>query len=212
MNSAGVEERALPALQPRAAAEQASTDDLLRLLAGFSALGSGLTFFALSADALLAGGVLPAVLGGVVGLWAAALTGWGILALRGQAGRNGVAKLLSAAVPIVLPGAAAVVLGALAWGALLAPAGSRDINVTLASALALVLLQLGCHGALRRRADRTAGSTQLSPGKLLGGLFLAAVLVAAITTPGLAASTAGDNAVPHGEHGSAPVPVDHVDH
>lgn len=212
MNSAAVEERVLPALQPRAHAESGTTGELLRLLAGFTALGSGLSFFALAADALLTtGGTVAAVLGGVAGIWAAALTGWGILALRGLPGGNRAALLLSVSVPVLLPGAAAVVFGALAWNALLAPAGSRDFDLTLASALMLVLLQLGCHGALRRRAGRTAAARQLSPGKLLGGLFLSAVLVAGITTPGLAASTAGDHAVPHGQHG-VPALAEHADH
>lgn len=213
MNSVGVEERVLPALQPRADAEQGSAGELLRLLAAFAALGSGLTFFALAADALLASGGIPEiVLGAVVGFWATALTAWGIFALRGLPGRDRAARLLSVWVPRILPGAAAVVLGALAWSALLAPAGSREFNPTLASTLALVLLQLGCHGALRRRAGRTTSNTQPSPGKLLGGLFLSAVLVAGITTPGLAASTAGDNAVPHGQHGLVPAPSEHPGH
>ncbi|GAA2177999.1 hypothetical protein GCM10009784_30770 [Arthrobacter parietis] len=213
MNSAAVEERALPAFQPRADAEQGTTGELLRLLAGFTALGSGLTFFALAADALLAaGGILNVVVGMLTGLWAAALTLWGILALRGTPGRNRVPALLAVVVPAVLPGAAAVVLGVLVWGALLAPAESRNFDLTLASALALVLLQLGCRGALHRRADRSAAGAKLSPGRLLTGLFLCAVLVAGITTPGLAASTAGDNAVPHGEHGLVPAPAEHPGH
>lgn len=213
MNSAAVEERVLPVLQPGVGAEQGSAGELLRLLAGFTALGSGLTFFALAADALLtAGNTATVVLGGFSGLWAAALTVWGILALRGLPGRNRGTLLLTLSVPAVLPGAAAVVLGALAWNALLAPAGSRDFDLTLASALALVLLQLACHGALRRQAMRAASGRQLSPGRLLGGLFLSAVLVAGITTPGLAASTAGDHAVPHGQHGVAPLPANHADH
>ena len=33
--------------------------------------------------------------------------------------------------------------------------------------------------------------------------FTAAIVVAAITTPGLAATAAGQHAVPHGEHGSS---------
>lgn len=213
MNSAAVEGRVRPALPRRADAGQGSTDELLGLLSGFAALGSGLTFFALAADALLATGtVMNDVLGGIIGLWAAVLTAWGILALRGLPGQNRTSVLLSVSVPRILPAAGVVVLGVLAWNALLAPAGNRDFDLTLASALALVLLQLGCHGALRRRSGRTLPSAPLSPGKLLGGLFLSAVLVAGITTPGLAASTAGNHAVPHGQHGSVPEPADHEDH
>ena len=212
MTTAGVEERDLPAPQLRASTEPGSPGELLPLLAGFAALGSGLTFFALAADALLSGGGMAVVVGGVTGVWAPALIAWGILSLRGMPARGPATALLSAAVPTALPGAAAVVLAALAWSALLAPAGSRNFDLTLASALALVLLQLGCHGALRRRAARRTTATPHSPGRLLTGLFLSAVLVAGITTPGLAASTAGDHAVPHGQHGPLPVPADHGDH
>lgn len=187
--------------------------ELLRLLGGFTSIGSGLTFFALTADALLlpGGGTTAVALGVAAGLWAAVLTAWGVLALSGSPARNRVTGLLSALLPAVLPAAAAVVLAALAWKALLAPAGSRQVDLTLASALVLVLLQFGIHSAFRRRAGRVAGP-RLSPGKLLGSLFLSAVVVAGITTPGLAASTAGDHAVPHSGHGPAPAPEGHQDH
>ncbi|WP_309070323.1 hypothetical protein [Arthrobacter sp.] len=210
MTVTGIEARVLPALQQRADG-QGSRDEVLRLLTGFAALGSGMTFFALAADSILArGGPGSLLLGGAVGLWALSLTAWGIVTLRGGHGAGRPARLLTLSVPVALPAAAAVVLAVLSWSALLAPAGSRELDLTLVSALALVLLQLGCLGTLRRRSGRQGRPA--SPGKLLAGLFFSAVLVAGITTPGLAASTAGEHAVPHGQHGSVPVPADHPDH
>lgn len=183
---------------------QSGDGDLLGLFAAFVALGSGLSFFALSAGGLIpaagSGSVLPLLAGAASGGWALALTAWGLLALRGGTGAGRISALLARAVPSALPAVAAVVLAVLVWTAMLAPDGERTFNLTLATGLALTLVQLGCHGALRRRS-RVLRS---SPGILLAGMFGCAVLVAGITTPGLAASTAGDFAVPHGQHGQLP--------
>ncbi|HEY1157110.1 MAG TPA: hypothetical protein VGE95_12565, partial [Arthrobacter sp.] len=54
-------------------------------------------------------------------------------------------------------------------------------------------------GWLRRPAGERAA---MRPGRLLLAAFAGALLVAGITTPGLAASTAGQYAVPHGGHGN----------
>ena len=190
-----------------------SGGELPRLLSAFAALGAGLIFFALSADGLLAaGGPVPVAAGVAAGLWAAVHTGWGISALRGEPVHGRVAALMARTVGAALPAVAVVVITALVWNALLAPAADRSFNLTLACGLALVLLQLACRGALRRRDARSTTTTAPSPVRLLGGLFLSAVLVAAITTPGLAASTAGDNAVPHGGHGTAPASEGHNGH
>lgn len=194
--------RALPSREPVASS---TNPDLPALFRAFAALGSGLCFFALSADGLLtaaeSGGPVEAGSGVAAGIWAVAQTVWGLLALHGgDSGRRfGVTVLRGT--PSVLPAAAAVVLGALVWTALLAPEGSRRLDLTLVSALVLMLLQLGAHGVLRRRGR---ASRQIAPARMLAGMFGCAVLVAAITTPGLAASTAGDFAVPHGQHGLSP--------
>lgn len=205
MSSAVARARTLPAPQQGASRQSTSGGELLPLLAAFAALGAGLTFCALSADALLSADSAAGVgLGVAAGLWAVAHLAWGIGALRNPTGGLDAGTVPARAVPAALPAAAAVVLGSLVWTALLAPAADRELNLTLVSALALILLQLGCHGALRRRAEAGATGTQAQPGRLLAGLFFSAVLVAGMTTPGLAASTAGDNAVPHGEHGTTP--------
>ena len=213
MRTVAAGEQVLPVLRPGPTQEITGGGELVRFLAAFAALSAGLTFFALAADNLLAAkGPAAIALGALTGLWAVVHTLWGILALRnGPAGSLPEAWLVRF-VPTALPAVGAVVLVFLAWGALLAPAGSRTFNLTLASALALVLLQLGASAAQRRQASAPRFGSQPAPGRLLVGLFFSAVLVAGIATPGLAASTAGDNAVPHGTHGTAPAPSDHAGH
>lgn len=214
MGSVAVVQRRTPAA-PRRTTSQKADQPLagasLPLLAAFAALGTGMTFFALAADAFLTDseGPLSLAVGAAGGSWAVLHTLWGINALRGETPMNRAAALLQRTVRFALPAVAAVALAALAWGALIAPAGIRSFNLTLASAVVLLLIQLSCHGAMRRIKPRSGPP---SAGKLLAALFCSAVLVAGIATPGLAASTAGDFAVPHGEHGTAPVPLEHSGH
>jgi hypothetical protein len=71
------------------------------------------------------------------------------------------------------------------------------------AALFLVLMALGSSAWLSRRYRDNDGGRAAAPprtGALVGAAFAAAVVVAAVTTPGLAASVAGQHAVPHGEH------------
>jgi hypothetical protein len=60
---------------------------------------------------------------------------------------------------------------------------------------------LGRSGDRRQRMATYPQAAGMRPGRLLLAAFAGAVLVAGITTPGLAASTAGQYAVPHGGHG-----------
>jgi hypothetical protein len=81
------------------------------------------------------------------------------------------------------------------------PGGSpRSLDGTALSAAVLELVILGCVGWLGRRTFRP-GDHPPAVGPLLLVTFTAAIVVAAITTPGLAATAAGQHAVPHGEHG-----------
>ena len=86
--------------------------------------------------------------------------------------------------------------------------------VSQLAALLLTLMIVASAGWLRRqgtsgdKATATvtasaagADTAGLRPGLLLLAAFGCAVLVAAVATPGLAASTAGQFAVPHGSHG-----------
>lgn len=59
---------------------------------------------------------------------------------------------------------------------------------------------------MRRQHKTNDGGAHGQPrtGRLLAAAFGAAVVVATVATPGLAASMAGQHAVPRGEHGQEP--------
>lgn len=225
-DSVAVVEHVVSAARPGAPVPEATGHwraEAIRLLAACSALGAGLTFFALAANAALSadGGFALVVIAVFAGLAALLQTLWGLTALRGEAPRLGPVAVAMRLVRWVLPASAAVVLGALVWGTLLAPPGARSFDLTLACTATLLLIQLCCHGVLRRldRNDQQhAGQNtqqniaQPPAGRLVASLFFSSLVVAGITTPGLAASTAGDFAVPHGEHGSVPIPAEHPGH
>ncbi|VXB75021.1 conserved membrane hypothetical protein [Arthrobacter sp. 9V] len=82
----------------------------------------------------------------------------------------------------------------------------RSLNVSHFAALGLTLMALAGAGWLRRQHKTNDGGAHGQPrtGRLLAAAFGAAVVVASVATPGLAASMAGQHAVPHGEHGQAP--------
>jgi hypothetical protein len=82
----------------------------------------------------------------------------------------------------------------------------RSLNVSHFAALGLTLMALAGAGWLRRQHKTNDGGAHGQPrtGRLLAAAFGAAVVVASVATPGLAASMAGQYAVPHGEHGQAP--------
>jgi multisubunit Na+/H+ antiporter MnhB subunit len=92
-------------------------------------------------------------------------------------------------------------------GIVFTASGTPGLGLTQLSALLLNLMVIASVGWLGRSGDRRqrmATSPQaagMRPGRLLLAAFAGAVLVAGITTPGLAASTAGQYAVPHGGHG-----------
>ena len=82
----------------------------------------------------------------------------------------------------------------------------RSLDVSHFAALGLTLMALAGAGWLRRQHQTNDGGAHGQPrtGRLLAAAFGAAVVVATVATPGLAASMAGQHAVPHGEHGQAP--------
>lgn len=108
----------------------------------------------------------------------------------------------AAALRLVVGLAAVVHLGALLEGLWRLPEASRTFDLTLASLLVLELALCAVLGwrsnaALRRKPIRKKPSAAA----VVGSLFVASVLVAAVTTVGMAASTAGELAVPHSGHG-----------
>jgi hypothetical protein len=152
--------------------------------AATAALGLGLLAAALGAEHVAAH---PLVGVPLVALAAAALT-WSVLALRGPV--PGVAGTVAA----LLVTGPAVLLSPL-------PAGLAEAAGATLALGAAITLALGVRLGHARHAPRPWGQ--------LGALALAALLVATITVPGLAATEAGARAVPHGSHG---LPAEHAHH
>jgi hypothetical protein len=129
--------------------------------------------------------------GGVFAAWGLALLASSIASL--QRGRLRFRK------PTTMGLLAAVLVHV---GFLVGGMAQRVLDGGHLAALFLVLMALGSSAWLARRFRDDGRVAQAPPraGALLGAAFAAAVVVAAVTTPGLAASVAGAHAVPHGEH------------
>ena len=149
-----------------------------------AAWGGGLIQLALGAGAITTEGASPAirVAGIVLVVIGAGALGWGAATLaRGR---------------IVVPRLS--IVGSLAG--ILAAVGAMALDPTRVSVFAvaagialLIAVALGCALELRR-AGRPREKRHLV------GLVVGAVLVAGVVTPALAATEAGQHAVPHGEH------------
>lgn len=175
----------------------------VRLVTGFAGFGAGSVNLAISSSIFSAAAgpaATPAVAAGV------AAGAWGLMLLAAA-----VVFLARDRLPggrksrYVLAGAAAVHLAAMASPPVAGPASG--LSLTHLSALLLTLMILASLGWLQRERQHReprvpAAGAGGRPGRLLLGAFAGAVLVAGIATPGLAASTAGQYAVPHGEHGN----------
>lgn len=206
------------------------------LYTGLAGFGSAALCSALASSLLVRAGTLNgfgAVLawtGGLAGiLWALAVLVFSVSSLR--AGWPVWARQAAVAFGI----AAAVHLAVVLAGLWAGPATGRTFDLNAACAVVLELSIIAAIGWLGRqgtRASRTltmgrAGGTTHSneqpaaappAGQLLLALFAASLLVAGVTTPGLAASTAGSVAVPHSGHhsgtestipGTPPIPDHH---
>lgn len=188
------------------AAQQTYRSDAVRLFAGFAGLGAAAVNLAVSSSLFAAAGLaLPGRAAGAVAalLWGAALLAWTFAGLsRGRFPLPRTSALL-------LPAAAAAHVAAIVLGA---GSGMAGLGISHLAALLLTLMIIAATSWLRRSSPRLAGrpvlpsgsgrnaAARLGAGQLLGAAFAGALLVAAIATPGLAASTAGQFAVPHGEH------------
>lgn len=156
---------------------------------GFSALGAGLLHLALVIGSSLAVGI-PLVLIG------AAEFAWGVFAFSAPALPLPRLARVAALVPI-LGWVALLVLGGI--GAI---GGLRVLPMLVASLLDLAIA-IGITWILRR--DARTPPVPLRPGRYLLSLGAGALVVAALTTPALAATEAGDAAIPQilpGGHGS----------
>lgn len=169
-----------------------------RLLATFAGFGSALLMFGISSNLVYASPELVAVAhptAVVAGLWALCLITWSIMTMR-QGAIVRVKPMVS-----LLSFTSVVLLGSLVHEVWISTSESGAFDATVAGALALQLIMLAAVGYLRRLGPRPA-SGSLPAAKLLLALAAAATLVSSITVPGLAATTAGDFAVPHGSHGA----------
>ncbi|WP_054010403.1 hypothetical protein [Arthrobacter sp. ERGS1:01] len=106
--------------------------------------------------------------------------------------------------------AVAVQLAALLEGVWRFPADTRTFDLTLASLIVLELSVIAVLGWQRTSAQRLRtqrGSSPAAPRRepsaaaLIGVLFAASIFVAAVASAGMAASSAGELAVPHSGHG-----------
>ncbi|MBM7502827.1 hypothetical protein ACFPER_05050 [Agromyces aurantiacus] len=159
------------------------------------ALGAGLLLAALAAGA---GGAPQAAL---AGLGVAAL-GWGVLSLR--AGRMLAPRaVLGVAVATLVGGGGAVGAGALADVAGLPLAAAAVFVGAIALSAALAVRSRRAAPA-HPEAHAAARPSPADARRTLLGLAVGAVLVSTLATPALAATEAGELAVPHGEHGTAP--------
>lgn len=156
-------------------------DAVVRAWLGFIALGAGLIHLALVIGSPPAIAV-PLLIVGV------AEFGWGVFAFTAPRIPFARAARIGALVPIL--GWVAVILTGGGTGL-----GLRTLPMLVASLFDLAVA-IGITVVLRRAA---AGSRPIGTVRYLVGLGIGALLVAALTTPALAATEAGEYAVPHGE-------------
>ncbi|GAA1937766.1 hypothetical protein [Agromyces allii] len=177
----------------------------------FSALGAGLVLIAVGAGAMGAPTWGIAVAAALIGSGLAAL-GWAVAALR--TGRA-PAPRAALAVALVLIGGS----GALFASGVASVVGIATLPMLAADLFALVVA-FGAAATLRSvrsataseagRAD-AAGAPRTTTADVRSanrpivsavGVAAGAALVAALATPALAGTRAGEEAVPHGEHGA----------
>lgn len=183
---------------------QSNAVAVVRLVAGFAGFGAASVLLAISSSlftAAAAGRPLMLVPAVATALWGTALLGWTVALLR--RGSFPWPRLSSA---LLLAAAALHLLSILSGGA----TDLAGLSISHLAALLLTLTIVAAQAWLQRQAwvqrqARLGDATRPASGgtgawRLLLGAFAGAVAIAAITTPGLAASTAGEFAVPHGSH------------
>lgn len=154
-----------------------------------AAWGAGLVQLALGAGAIMTAGGGPAirVAGILLVVIGAGALGWGAATLA--RGRIVVPRLsIAGSLAGILAATAAMVLD------------PTRVSVFAVAAGIALLIAVALGSALTLRRARHGGAAKADAGhRHLVGLILGAVLVAGIVTPALAATEAGQHAVPHGE-------------
>lgn len=168
---------------------------IIRNWLAFAAIGTALIHLALVVSSPLAVGIVLAIIGLAELVWGVAMMASGRLLLPRVA-------LAGAVIPIIL------------WSAVLLVAVESDATVVsslrflpLSLAAVLEIFVAGAIAIHIRRSFVSDGSTKPADaaanppaGRYLLGLLVGSIAVASLTTPALAATQAGDYAVPHGEH------------
>jgi hypothetical protein len=182
----------------------------VRLLAGFAGLGAASVNLAVSSSLFAATGTgrpWQTSQALAAALWGATLLAWTVAALRN--GRFPLPRTAGTA----LQAAAALHVLAIVTGA---GGDTAGLSLSHLAALLLTLMIIGSTAWLGRQAGcvaddgveydggRLAAAGGAGTARLLAAAFAGALAVAAIATPGLAASTAGQFAVPHGSHSGVP--------
>ncbi|MGX1591405.1 hypothetical protein ACWICO_09795 [Glutamicibacter sp. NPDC055491] len=174
------------------------------LYAGIAGLGVAALAAASSASLASAFGVGSAPAPWWAWLGAIASAAWAGVALV-----YAVASLLKAAAPAVklavpcLALVSSVHLASIVAGLWGFPEGTKNLDLTIASLLLLELSVLAVFVWQRkRRKNYPHRAVRSSSLVVLGSMFAGSVAVAAVASLGLAASSAGELAVPHSEHGA----------
>lgn len=165
---------------------------IARFASAFGALGSALVTLAIGAAA-------PFPLAAMLLVTGTAQAVGGVLVLRGAGTRTAGVLLAAVAAPQI------------AWAAMLMFDLPGLESVPPLPMLGAALLGLPAATTALALARRPGGDTsELRPVSGLLGVLASAVVVAAIATPALAGTAAGELAVPHGEHAALTLtPDDH---
>jgi hypothetical protein len=170
---------------------------ITRTWIAFAAVGTGLIHVALVIGS-------PLVLAIPLGLLGIIEFGWGVFAFTREQLPTPRAAMVVAVAPLV------------AWGLLVAAASTLKVPALVAvldvvpwgiAAIFQIFVagMLARHSRRVREGKRTAASAT-GAARYLAALMLGALAVSALTTPALAATEAGINAQPHGEHDSSFTP------
>lgn|GEM_PF-3206458 len=191
--------------RPRASAR--SGGELASLCVGVAAVG--IAALGSAAASSLVAGLNGAAGPAVWWEWVAALgsAAWAGAALFYAFATFRTGHLLMAGVAVRAVAVAALVhLAGILIGLWRVPEDARYLDLTLAALLVLELSVIAVMGWQHNKALRTSfrASAGWKPSALavIGTMFFVSIVVASVTTLGLAASTAGQLAVPHSGHGS----------
>lgn len=169
---------------------------ITRTWLAMAAVGAGLIHMALGA-----GAPLPLAVP-LVAIAAAELT-WGVVAVMRDRMPLPTAALVGALAPVAGWALLIAAAGVAGSPGLLAPLPFLPMAAATVMGLFVAVVLAVDHRRHTRtaaKADDTASAGAPSTGRYLMGVLVGAVLVSGLTTPALAGTSAGEHAVPHGEH------------